>query len=101
MAGQETMSSNNGIAHRLSMVEELVHMMETASLILAIITLGKYQEWKAKRTISAMAEKLFESDSLLQNEQVEKIDIKNKRFDILSKITVPASYIDADDMILV
>jgi len=60
--------NSSDFEHRLAMVEELVHMMETASLILAIITLGKYQEWKAKRSIATMAEKIFVADSLLQNE---------------------------------
>lgn len=43
-------SSSHGSdeSERRHMTEEVVHMLETASLILAIITLGKYLESKSK-----------------------------------------------------
>jgi len=54
-------SSSHGSeeSERRHMAEEVVHMLETASLILAIITLGKYLESKSKQSILSMSDKLF------------------------------------------
>ncbi|EAR85040.1 E1-E2 ATPase family protein (macronuclear) [Tetrahymena thermophila SB210] len=86
--------------HSRSMkISEIVHMMESASLILAIITLGKYQEGKVKKSILDMTDKLFPEDQLLKNTQVTIIEPKNKKFDIDNQRTVDVSYVDKDEFI--
>lgn len=76
-------------------------MMETASLILAIVTIGKYQEGKAKQSILEMADELFPEEVLLANTTVSLLSIKNQNFDVLSQQTVEVSFLDEDDIILI
>jgi Cu+-exporting ATPase len=40
----------------------VTHMLESTALILTVISIGKYLEGKAKRTILKMQEKIFPAD---------------------------------------
>lgn len=51
-------------AEQISMV---VDMMQTAALILSIITVGKYLESQSKGAILSMTERIFPSNQLLSN----------------------------------
>ncbi len=47
------------VKDRKMKIEMIIHMLETAALILAIITLGKFLEGTAKKSIVNMTAQLF------------------------------------------
>lgn len=75
--------------------------METGSLILVIVTLGKYQETNVKKSIVNIGDKLFPENELLKNTQVSLVELKNKKYDVDKVRDVEVSYLDRDDYILV
>lgn len=82
-------------------IEEVVHILEIAALILAIITLGKYLEGKSKHSIISMTQQIFASNKLVANLSVKYVELKNKRFDIDKEQHYDISYLDKDDFIYV
>lgn len=80
-------------------IGELVHMLETASLILTIMTVGKFQESKVKKSILEMSNELFPEEELLLNMRVNLVEPKNKRFDIAVSKEIEVSYLDRDDFV--
>ncbi|KAL4490313.1 hypothetical protein ABPG72_004352 [Tetrahymena utriculariae] len=93
--------SDHEKSDRKMKIEEIVHMLETAALILSIVTIGKYLEGQSKRSIIQMTEKLFPEEQLLANLNTKYIELKNKKFEIDVEKPYDISYIDKDDFILV
>lgn len=77
----------------------LLHMMETATLIICIVNIGKYLEGKAKQSILQMSESVFPEKSLASNSVVSFIEPKNRKFAIESENNYEVSLLDKGDLI--
>jgi len=86
-------------AERRSQILMIVEMFETTSLILAIITIGKFLEDKAKLHIVKMTDEIFPENTLLTNTKLEYIEPKNRNFMIESRKSYEISLLDKDDLI--
>ena len=86
-------------SERKDQILMIVEMLETTSLILAIITIGKFLEDKAKMHIVKMTDEIFPENTLLKNTELEYIEPKNRNFMIESRKNYEISLIDRDDLI--
>lgn len=85
---------------RIHNIMTIDSMLETSALILAIITVGKYLENKAKLSILQMTEQMFPQDEFLQFTRVTYIEPKNKNLIIEAEKSYDICLIEQNDLIL-
>lgn len=96
---EKTMTQGQIEYNRREQILIIVEMLETTSLILAIITIGKFLEDKAKMTIVKMTDEIFPENTLLQNTKLTYIEPKNRNFMVESRKEYELSLLDRDDLI--
>jgi cation transport ATPase len=81
-------------------VMEVLDLLATASLILAIINIGKYLEERAKRTIVQMTQQIFPEAELLANQQVLHFEPRDRTLrEAEAETRVDVSLLDEGDLI--
>jgi P-type Cu+ transporter len=84
---------------KMMRVTMFLHMMETATLIICIVNIGKYLEGKAKKSIIKMTEDIFPEDSIEGNSHMNYIEPKNRRFLIEREKEYEISLFDKEDIV--
>lgn len=79
----------------------VIHMFVTSALIVAIVTIGKYLEGQAKRSIMKMTEEIFPEDEMIKNCKTKYVELKNKQFAIERELVVDITAVDQEDLLLI
>ena len=67
--------------------------LTSACIIVLVVTIGKHFESKVKAKISKMTEDIFPESTLFANMNIDYIEIKNRKLDILQQKTYDVSLI--------
>ena len=95
---KDTMPEHRAMEKKMR-VEMLLHMMETSTLIICIVNIGKYLEGQAKKSIIKMTEEIFPEDSIDENSKLSFIEPKNRRFLIEREKAYEISLLDREDIV--
>jgi len=100
--GRYTIEYVNGQIEMPSMaIMDINDALTSASIIVLVVTIGKYFEGKVKQKIEKMTEEIFPESSLFSNMQVQYVEIKNRQLTILEEKQLDASLVEKNDIIKV
>lgn len=80
-------------------IMELNDALTSASIIVLVVTIGKYFEEKVKQKILKMTEQIFPESALFQNMRVHYVDIKNRLLKIDQEKEYDVSLIEKNDVL--
>ncbi|CAD8173001.1 unnamed protein product [Paramecium pentaurelia] len=98
-----TIESENESTEKYDQLERImnvIHDLESAGLILTVITIGKYFEGKAKQTIMDMQNQIFPQEQLLKTPIVTRVQVKNQDYDIDTQHLCEVSLLEKGDLII-
>ncbi|CAD8121000.1 unnamed protein product [Paramecium sonneborni] len=98
--GNQNQEEKMNQAMQLERIMNIIHDLESAGLILTVITIGKYFEGKAKQTILDMQNQIFPQDQLLKTPNVLKVQVKNQDYDINVQENCDISLLEKGDLII-
>ncbi|CAD8196301.1 unnamed protein product [Paramecium octaurelia] len=100
LEGQNTEEETDCEETQMERIMNIIHDLESAGLILTVITIGKYFEGKAKQTIMEMQNQIFPQDQLLKTPTVMKVQVKNQDYDINFQESCDISLLEKGDLIV-
>jgi len=80
-------------------IMEINDSLTSSSIIVLVVTVGKYFETKAKENIVKMTQQIFPESILFKNMEVKYVEIKNRQLKIVDEKMMDVSLVEKNDVI--